>query len=810
MNISYNLLKKYLDNNLTPQEIAEILTNIGLEVENIQHLESVKGGLQGLKIGLVKSVGRHPDADKLTVTRVDTGDGNNLQIICGAPNVAPGQKVVVALHGTTIFPFEDKPVKIKKAKIRGILSEGMICAEDEIGLSADHSGILILPDTAEVGSPAAKYFNIADDYILSVGITPNRSDAMSHIGVARDLAAYLSFNRDQKISLTIPDISAFQIHNHTLPIEVTVENSDACPRFSGVTISGITVAPSPEWLKNTLNAVGIRSINNIVDITNFVIIECGQPLHAYDAKEIKGKEIYVKTLEEGTLFKTLDDKDLKLRASDLMVCNSDEGMCIAGVYGGAKSGVKETTESIFLEAAYWNPSWIRRTAAYHHLRTDAASHFERGTDPNGNIYALKRAALLICEYCGGQISSELTDVYPEIIKESVVSLKWSKLNRYTGINIQESDAKKILEALDFRIVSEDEEGITVRVPTFKTDVLRDVDLIEEIQRIYGIEKIPVPEKVRSALSYSADKKDKSSFVFGLSNALTGFGFREMINNSISNSKHSEVFYPESQDSIVRLQSFSNIGLDSMRTSMVFPALEAVHYNHNHKQYDLKLFEFGKTYSKNNNKYLEKEHLILLVTGSRFQESWNQEEQPVDFFFLKGIVENILKKAGISGFQTASTENEIYQSMISYDVNKQLIASIGKLNTGLLSYFDIKKEVFYAEFDLEALLNLGSNSATFVPPPKFPSVRRDLALIIDKKTSFQDIEGIAFKSSNSLLKEVNLFDVYSDEKIGSDKKSYAVSFMFQHPDKTLTDQEVENEMNQLLKTFSSELNAVVRH
>lgn len=808
MKISYNWLKEFLDFRLSPEEVGEILTFVGLEVEEISKWESVRGGLEGLKIGLVKEVQKHPDADKLTVTKVNVGDIDDLQIVCGAPNVAAGQKVIVATDGVLLHPFTGEPFKIKKAKIRGVESQGMICAEDEIGLSQDHGGIMVLPEEAQIGTPAKDFLKVETDFIFEIGLTPNRGDAMSVIGVARDLGAYLKASRKENISLRIPDVSQFSVDDHSLQIEVVVENTDACPRYSGVTISGVTVKESPQWLQNKLKAVGLRPIYNIVDITNYVMYECGQPLHAFDADEISGKKVVVKTLPENSVFRTLDDKEIKLTANDLMICNAEDGMCIAGVYGGIKSGVKGSTKNIFLESACFNPKFIRRTSTKHLLRTDAAMRFEKGTDPNNTLFALKRASVLIREICGGKISSDVVDVYPEPVKEKIISLHSEKLNRVAGIEIPVADTKSILEALQFKILSEDSTQITVASPTFKTDVTMAEDVIEEVLRIYGFEKIPVPDAVRSSLSYSnGDQREGLEQV--LSEMLAGSGFREMINNSITNSKFHEEYFPEAKDEVVKLLSYSNVGLDSLRTSMLFPALEVISYNHNHKITDLKLFEFGKTYRKALNRYVESTNLVLLATRNKHAESWQTKEQPIDFYFLKGMVSAVLQRCGIGDYTSSVESNSIWQTGLTYSLGKSSLVKFGKVNPKVISSFGIKKEVWYAEFDFDALVKSCRNTTTFSEPSKFPVVRRDLALVLNQKISFSEIETLAYKSVRGLLKDVNLFDVYQDEKIGGGKKSYAVSFLFADSEKTLTDKEVESNMEKLIRTFEKELGATIR-
>lgn len=815
MNISYKWLKDYLDFDLSPEATAEKITMAGLEVEAIEKFESVKGGLSGLIIGLVTSVEKHADADKLSVTKVSVGSGPDLQIVCGAPNVRAGQKVIVATEGTLLHPYEGDAFKIKKAKIRGVASEGMICAADEIGWSNDHEGIMVLNDEAPVGMAVRDYLQVINDDIFQIGLTPNRGDAMSHLGVARDLAAVLSVEKNALLPLQIPSVAHFAAGDESLKIEVEVENSIACPRFSGLTISGINVKPSPDWLKNKLVTIGLRPINNIVDITNFVMHECGQPLHAYDATEITGNKISVKTLPQGTPFRTLDDKEIKLQAGDLMVCAAGETkssqalpMCIAGVYGGLHSGVKENTTSIFLESACWNPQWIRRTSTYHNLRTDAASRFEKGVDPNGNIYALKRAAMLIVQLAGGKISSEIVDIYPAPVMERHIDLTWEKLHRIAGIDIPVNTVLTILRALSFNVLHDDGAQLTLSVPTFKTDVLRTEDVIEELLRIYGFDKIPVPDAVRSSLSFSGHN-EREIMTESLSASLAGAGFREMMNNSISNSKYHTTWLESSSGSLVSLLSYSNIGLDSMRTSLLFPGLEVIRYNHNRKMFDLKLFEFGKTYRKHVDSFAESYRLILMVTGQLADESWKGPQHPADFFFVKGMVNNLLRLCGITKFSFDLHQDAVWENAMTYQVGKTQVATFGKVPENVAAAFDIKRTVYYADIDADALLRLKGIQVKYSPLPKFPSVRRDLALILDHSITFGEVEKIAARLSGSLLKSMNLFDVYADERIGAGKKSYAVSFVFIDEEKTLTDATIDKVMDKMIQQFQSELKAQIR-
>jgi phenylalanyl-tRNA synthetase beta chain len=808
MKISYHWLKNYLALTGTPEETAEILTAIGLEVEGIEKWESVKGGLEGLRIGFIQSVEKHPNADKLTVTQVSVGHGEPLlQIVCGAPNVAAGQKVMVAPVDVTLHPFAGEPFTIKKAKIRGVESQGMICAEDEVGLSDDHSGIKVLADDAPVGSLAKDYFNVEHDFIFEIGLTANRGDAHSHIGVARDLAAFLHSSGRSNAEVQFPS-PLFSVDDHSLQIEVAVENIEACPRYSGLTVSGITVRESPDWLKNKLKSVGLRPINNVVDVTNFVMLEWGQPLHAFDAAKIAGRKIIVRCLPPGTAFRTLDDKEVKLAADDLVICDAEAGMCIAGVYGGLHSGVTQATSSVFLESACFNPRFIRRTSTRLQLRTDAASHFEKGTDPSNTVTALQRAASLMKEICGGKISSGMVDLYPQPVEKKQITLAMEKLNRVAGVEIPVGQAEKILRSLQFEIRAADSEKITVAAPTFKTDVTMAEDVIEEILRIHGLENIPMPAAVRSNLQFR--KKDDQEYLQQtIAGLLAGCGFNEMINNSITNSKYAESYFPNSQEEVIRLLSFSNTGLDSLRTSLLFPALEVVRHNHNRKNHDLRLFEFGTVYRKSGNEFLEARQMILVITGNKLPKSWQTDEKPVDLFYLKGITENILRRAGIQEFSFEANPSVIFESGLSYSAGKEKLVSLGLITEKITSGFEVKKEVWAAEFDFDALRKHASRRVQFSELPKFPEVRRDLALVLNNEIQFSQVEALAYGTVKKNLQQVMLFDVFSGEKIGEGKKSYAVSFLFRDDQKTLTDKEVDSAMEQLIRTFEKELGAGIR-
>ncbi len=812
MKVSLNWLKLYLDIDLPPEEISEMLTGIGLEVEGMHEIESVKGGLKGVVIGLVKTCEKHPQADRLSLTKVDIGNGEALQIVCGAPNVAAGQKVVVATVGTTLYDAEGKSFSIKKSKIRGELSEGMICAEDELGLGTDHSGIIVLPNDARVGTQAADYFKIENDVVFEIGLTPNRSDANCHIGVAKDLAAFLKINKNHNGKVNMPDTSGFRVENHDLVLDVVVENAEACPRYSGVSISGVTVKESPDWLKNRLNAIGVRPLNNIVDVTNFVLHELGQPLHAFDADRIKGGKVVVKTLPDGTLFKSLDEVDRKLSANDLMICDGESnGMCIAGVFGGINSGVTEKTTKIFLESAHFNPKWIRRTSMHHALRTDAATCFEKGSDPDITAYALQRAAMLILELAGGKIASEVVDIYPKKIEKAKVEVKYANINRLIGIDIPIPEIKAILAALEMEIAPESKTGFTVAIPTNKNEVTREADVIEEILRIYGFNKVPVSNQVRSAVTYSK-KPEPQQIKNAIGEMLTASGFNEIMAVSLTESRYFSQMLPLDNDDLVFVNNISNIHLDVMRPVMLFSGLEAVLYNQNRQNTDLKLYEFGKTYRKAKDGFSEQDHLSLFLSGAKHAESWvSPKSEVVSFFTLKASVANILSRLGVASFGQSAIQDNIYSFGLKYHRGNENLVTFGKVRADVLKKMDIKNEVFYADFNWNAIMvSLKNYKVEFVELSRFPSVRRDLALIIENSVKFQDIADIAAKTGKKLLKDINLFSIYeNEEKLGKGKKSYAVSFVFQDAEKTLKDSEVENIMNKLIELYEGKLGAVIR-
>ncbi|OFX83279.1 MAG: phenylalanine--tRNA ligase subunit beta [Bacteroidetes bacterium GWF2_33_16] len=815
MKISYNWLKSYIDAELQPDEIAKILINTGLEVENVEKFETVKGGLEGLVIGKVTSCKKHPNADKLTCTTVDIGNGLELPIVCGASNVAEGQKVVIATEGTKLY-FGDKEITISKTKMRGEVSEGMICAEDEIGLGTSHAGIMVLDEKAVIGTPAKEYFNIESDTVFEIGITPNRIDGASHIGTARDVVAFLS--QTQKINLLKPSVDQFKIDNNKLKIDIEIENLEACPRYTGITISGITIEPSPQWLQNRLKAIGLKPINNLVDISNFVLHETGQPLHFFDADKIEGKKVIIKTLKDGTSFLTLDEQERKLSADDLMICNSNKGMCIAGVFGGIESGVTENTKNVFIESAHFNSVFIRKTAKRHGLHTDASFRFERGSDPNITVYALKRAALLIKEIAGGEISSEIIDVYPNKIKECMVELTFKNLKRLIGKEIENGLVKQILTSLDIKIISEDNEKLVLEVPTYRVDVTREVDAIEEILRIYGYNNVEISEHVNSSLSY-IQHPDKEKVQNIISDLLSNNGFTEIMCNSLTKAD----YYNESESyksaNLVNIVNALSQDLNVMRQTLLFGGLETIEYNKNRRNKDLKLYEFGNVYrlkdSKNENplkNYNEEFHLSLFISGNKTDENWIIKEEPTSFYLLKSFVENILERLGFDLNRSTinSINSDVFSEGLSYNYNEKTIVEFGILNKKLTKKFDLDFPVYFADFSWDHVLKvMAKHTIRFAELPKYPEVRRDLALLLNKEVQFGKIKELAFNSERKLLKKVSLFDVYEGEKIGSDKKSYAISFILQDETKTLTDKQIDKIMENFVRVFEKELEAKIR-
>ncbi len=807
MNLSYNWLKKYIDFNLPIEELSEILTDIGLEVEGVEKVETVKGGLEGVVVGHVVECERHPNADKLSLTKVNLGELDLKQIVCGAPNVAAGQKVLIATIGTTLYSAEGEPWKIKKGKIRGEVSEGMICAEDELGLGNDHDGIMVLPADVPVGTLAKDYFQIEDDYVFDIGLTPNRSDATSHLGAAKDLAAYLKINKDWKEDVNEPDISNFDVEVSNPPFAVTVENSQACPRYSGVTLSDITVGESPKWIKDVLRSIGVRPINNVVDITNFVLHEMGQPLHAFDAAKVANKEIRVKNLAEGTTFVSLDEQERKLYAEDLMICDGqDTPMCIAGVFGGLNSGVTETTTEIFLESAHFSAGSVRRSSTKHLLRTDAAKIFEKGSDPNLTVTALKRAALLLKEYGNAKITSEIVDIYPAEIKPTEIVVKYSKINKVIGTELEKEEVNDILRALEMELKPVDDNTFIVKVPTNKADVTREVDIIEEILRIYGFNKVPIPAQLKTAISYQ-NFPTKRQIQNAISGMLTNNGFNEMMGLSLI---ESEKYYGD-QAGLVYINNTSNIHLNIMRPDALMTGLKSVAHNLNHQQSDVKLYEFGRYYRQDGETFNETEFLSLFITGKEGVAAWNSSSTDSDIYAIKKWVGQVLTKAGISGFQSKPTEHEHLAIGLDFHRGPSNIVSFGEVKKKVLKKAEISQPVYYAEFNYKSLVRAAGKASIQVKEiSKYPSTERDLSLVIGKEVQFEDILRITNKTEKKLIKETTLFDVYrNEEQLGEGKKSYAVKFVFQDNSKTLKDKEVDKVMSSLIDNFKSKLGAEIR-
>ena len=813
MKISYNWLKDYLPIDLEPEKVSEILTDIGLEVEGLELHEAVEGGLKGLVVGHVLEAKKHPNADKLSLTSVDVGGKKPLPIVCGAPNVAQGQKVVVAIVGTKLFPVEGEAFTIKKGKIRGEVSMGMICAEDEIGLGTNHDGIMVLPDDAKPGTPVRDLFDLKDDYVFEIGLTPNRSDATSHIGVARDLAAALYIRQQiDDFKIKTPSIQQFTEGDGSLNIPVEVADKEACPRYAGIAITGVTVKPSPAWMQERLNAIGVRPISNIVDITNFILHELGQPLHAFDADQITGGKVMVQTLPQDTTFVTLDETERKLHAEDLMICNGlGEGMCIAGVFGGLTSGVSDETHNIFLESACFHPTRTRRTATRHNLRTDAAQRFEKGVDPNGVVFALKRAALLIAELGGGKIASPVVDVYPKQMQRARIGVQYAHINRLAGIVISPDEVRRILTALEFGIAEESPAGLTVLPGTNRTDVLREADVIEEILRIYGFNNVPEPGSVQLSLTSKGGLNEEATRN-AISDYLAASGFNEIMGTSITNS----TYYENDKDDLVFLLKSMNANMDVLRKNMLFSGLEAVAYNQNRQQNDLRLFEFGKTYrllpeGKGLKRYEEIAHLSLLLTGTHKAESWREPQRKLNFFDVKQKVGDLFNRMGLK-YKTDALENDVHLMYgLKYLCNNKTVAKLGVVKPSTCKKFGVKQEVLFADFDWDAIVKLlGKQKMIYAEVPRFPSVRRDLALLLDESVNFGQLSEIVQQTSKRLLQSVNLFDIFEDKaKIGEGKKSYAISMVFQDERKTLTDKEVEKIMQKLTRRLQSELGALVR-
>ena len=820
MNISYNWLKEYVNFDLTPDEVAAALTSIGLETGDVEEVQSIKGGLEGLVIGEVLTCEPHPNSDHMHITTVNLGQGDPVQIVCGAANVAAGQKVVVATLGTKLYDG-DECFTIKKSKLRGVESNGMICAEDEIGIGTSHEGIIVLPEDVVPGTLAKDYYNIKSDYVLEVDITPNRSDACSHYGVARDLYAWLIQNGRQA-TLKRPSADAFKVDNHDMNIDIVVENTEACPRYAGVAIKNVTVKESPEWLQNKLRLIGVRPINNIVDITNYILHAYGQPMHCFDADKIKGGKIVVKTCPEGTKFVTLDEVERKLSDRDLMICNAEEPMCIAGVFGGLDSGTTETTKDVFLESAYFHPTWVRKTARRHGLSTDSSFRFERGIDPNGTIYALKEAALLVKELAGGEIASEIKDNYPAPIADFPVELSYEYTNALIGKVIPAETIKSIVTSLEMKITGETPEGLSLLVPAYRVDVQRPCDVVEDILRIYGYNNVEIPTSVKSSLSVKGDV-DKSVKLQNLvSEQLVGCGFNEIMNNSLTAATYYEGLETYKPENLVQLMNPLSNDLNVMRATLLFGGLESIQHNANRKNADLKFFEFGNCYHFNAEKrnpekvlaaYSEELHLGLWITGKRVSNSWAHPDENTSVYELKAYVLNIFRRLGANfgGLVFGNLTDDIYSVAISVHTRGgKLLATFGVLHKKIQKAFDIDNEVYYADLNWKELMKaIKNNTVAYKEISKFPAVKRDLALLIDKKVQFAEIEKIAYETDKKLLKSVELFDVYEGKNLEAGKKSYAVSFMLQDENATLNDKQIDKVMQKLIANLQNKLDAKLR-
>ncbi|MEO9966246.1 MAG: phenylalanine--tRNA ligase subunit beta [Reichenbachiella sp.] len=804
MKISLNWLKDFIALPEDENKISEILTDTGLEVEGLERFEEIEGGLEGLVIGEVLTCDKHPDADKLSITTVDIGTDQPAPIVCGAPNVAVGQKVVVATVGTTLYPGSGEPFKIKKAKIRGQVSEGMICAEDEIGLGESHDGIMVLDTKLKNGTPAKDYFNPETDTVIEIGLTPNRADGASHYGVARDLKA--AFRRP----ISFPELGEFEIDNQSNTVEVEVENYDACPRYSGLTLSNLTIKESPKWLKNRLKSIGLAPINNVVDVTNYVLHGLGQPLHAFDLANIVGNKVIVKTLPDGTKFTTLDEKERILTDKDLMICDGEsKGMCIGGVFGGTTSGVKNSTKSIFLESAYFSADWVRNTATRHGIKTDASFRYERGTDPNMTVHALKYAALLIKKLAGGEISSEIIDLYPRPVADFEIEVKFKNVDRLIGKVIPRDRIKEILEDLDINVSQVTDEGFKATVPPYRVDVTREADIVEEVLRIYGYNNIELEENYGTDFLAAFPAPDKDKIQSKTTDFLTALGFNEIISNSLTNPAY--VAKTGLWDEALNVEVLNKLSeeLGVLRQTMVFSGLESLKYNINRKQSNLKFFEFGRVYTHQDDEYNEQERLAMFITGDQTDESWNVDKKSIDFYSISSTVHKILDKFSLAEFDSLPTTNPVFEYGLDISKDDQWLVSFGKINKKVSKVTEVAQDVFYAEFNWAGMLERYGKKILFKPVPKFPEVRRDLSLVLDEQVNFQHILELAKAESKKLVKRINVFSVYQGDSIGEGKKSYALSFILQDENKTLTDKIIDKTMNGLIARFEKELNAIIR-
>lgn len=820
MNISYNWLKRYIETDLPAEEVARILTDIGLEVEGFEKIETIRGGLQGVVIGEVLTCEEHPDSDHLHVTTVAVGDAEPLQIVCGAPNCRAGLKVMCATVGSVLYPGGgDEEFKIKRSKIRGVESLGMLCAEDELGIGASHEGIMELPADAPIGTAAREWLHIEDDFLIEIGLTPNRADAASHIGVARDLAAYLQ-SRGEQVRVKLPDVSAFAADNHDLPIAIRVENTEAAPRYVGVTVTGCKIGPSPDWMQNCLRAAGINPKNNLVDITNFVLFETGQPLHAFDASKIEGREVVVRTCTEGTPFVTLDGVERTLTEKDLMICSAVRPMCIAGVYGGLDSGIGDDTTDVFIESAYFNPVWVRKTAKRFGLNTDASFRFERGIDPNIQVYAAKRAALLMKELAGGKISSDITDVYPAPIADFVFDLSFAHIDSLIGKQIPEQTVRTILAALEVKILVEKDGVLTVAVPPYRVDVQREADLIEDILRIYGYNNVEIPLRVRSTLSY-APRPDREKLMNLAADFLTDNGFTEIMSNSLTRAAYYEGLESCKPERCVRIMNPLSSDLNVLRQTLLFNMLEAIGLNANRKNGDLKLYEFGNCYFYDESArteenplaaYSEEYRLAVAVTGLARPQSWNERPEKASFFTLRAVAEKLLRRFGIDiyALKTEPSSSDLFSEALSMSLNGKELLQIGVVGSKIRRRTDVKQDVYYLEMNFDALVRSTKKHKIVAQElSKFPEVRRDLALLVDKSVTFSALRDAAFAAERKLLKSVSLFDVYEGDKLPEGKKSYAISFVLEDKTRTLDERTIERTMANLTARFEQMCDAQVR-
>lgn len=803
MKISYNWLKNFINTDLSAEEIGKLLTSSGLEVESIEPIETIKGGLKGVIIAQVLTCEPHPNADKLRVTTVDTGSGVPIPVVCGAPNVAAGQKVLLATVGSTLYPVgSEEPLKISKAKIRGEVSEGMLCAEDELGIGVSHDGIMVLDTELPIGTPATEYLNIETDFVIEIGLTPNRADAASHLGVARDLKALTG------VTVTLPLLKNNKV-NASENIKIDVKDINACPRYTGVIIKDLQVGKSPEWLQNRLKAIGVNPINNVVDATNYVLHDLGQPLHAFDLSKITTGNVVVQYLPENTIFTTLDGVERKLKSTDLVICNGDEPMCLAGVFGGKDSGVSDHTTSIFLESAYFNPDVVRKASQVHGLKTDSSFRFERGTDPNMPLFALQRAAELIADIANGTIASAYIDLYPEKIQNFEVHADYQRIRDLIGINIGDERITQILQSLDIQIIEENGYKKILSVPPYRVDVSREADIAEEILRIHGFDKIELAPFLGTEFLASHDENSRDHIYEQVGDLLSANGYFEIVTNSLTKPEHWTKIEEFNNDENVEILNKLSEELGVMRQTLLFSGLEVISHNINRRQKDLKLFDLGKTYKKKEGKYAEKYNLGIFLTGNKYAESWMAKSEPVSFYDALAPVQMLLERFNLKAQKLVPLSSGIYSQAVTIVANGKEVAKVGTVQAAVLKKMDIKQEVWFADIDIDLVLKAYKKEYKFTEVPKYPEVRRDLSLVLDKKISFTEVKELAFKTDKELIKNVNVFDIYEGDKIEAGKKSYSVSFAMQHSDRTLTEDEIQRTFNKLIENYESKLGALIR-